>query len=379
MRWTTGRVVLYGVLLAAIAAIVWVLGVPGARIRLSSIHLPPGFHIAVFADSVPNARSLALGSGGTVFVGSREAGAVYALRDRDGDGSADSVYVLARGLLSPNGVAFQGGALYVAEISRILRFDSIETRLARPPAPVIVYDRLPREGHHGWRYIGFGPDSLLYVASGVPCNICVAPSPVFGTMLRFRRPIGATPPEIFAAGIRNSVGFDWDPATRDLWFTDNGRDWLGADAPDDELNHAPRAGMHFGFPFCHQGNLLDPEFAAGRACAEFTPPAALLDAHVAALGMRFYTGEMFPPRYRGVFIAEHGSWNRIIPVGYRVVLVRFEAGRATPEVFAQGWLGARSRPAWGRPVDVLVMPDGALLVSDDRAGAVYRISYLARP
>jgi glucose/arabinose dehydrogenase len=280
---------------------------------------------------------------------------------------------LLRGLGVPNGVAFRDGALYVAETGRILRYDSIETRRYRPPKPVVVTDRLPREGHHGWRYIGFGPDGWLYVGSGAPCNVCDPPGELFAAILRVC-PEGGRP-EVFARGVRNTVGFDWHPATHELWFTDNGRVWLGADAPPDELDRAPRAGLHFGFPFCHGGTMLDPDFGSGHRCADYVAPERPLGAHVAALGMRFYTGTMFPPEYRGqIFIAEHGSWNRVIPVGYRITLVRVQDGRAVSyEPFAKGWL--RGGSAWGRPVDLLVLPDGALLVSDDKAGVVYRIAY----
>jgi glucose/arabinose dehydrogenase len=281
--------------------------------------------------------------------------------------------VIARRLNSPNGVAFRDGALYVAEISRILRFDDIEARLGNPPAPAVVSDRFPGDGAHGWKFIAFGPDGWLYVPVGAPCNICEPPTPLHQTITRLR-PDGSGL-EVFARGVRNSVGFDWHPGTKTLWFTDNGRDWMGDDQPPDELNHAPRSGMNFGFPYCHGRDLPDPEHGRKHACSEFTPPARELGAHVAALGMRFYTGGMFPPEYRQqIFVAEHGSWNRSTPIGYRVSLIRLDGDRVVKyEVFAEGWL--RNGRPWGRPVDVLVMPDGALLVSDDHAGAIYRISH----
>jgi glucose/arabinose dehydrogenase len=366
------RIAVWGATALLAGAVLWLRGC-GAGRHLGSQRLPRGFTIAVYADSVDDARSLALGDRGTVFVGSREAGVVYALVDTNRDGRADEILHLLRGLGTPNGVAFRDGALYVAEVWRILRYDSIETRLRHPPKPVLVTDRLPREGHHGWRYVGFGPDGWLYVGSGAPCNICNPPGELFAGILRLH-PDGSDL-QVFARGVRNTVGFDWHPATRELWFTDNGRDWLGPDAPPDELDRAPRAGLHFGFPFCHGGTILDPDFGAGQRCADYTAPERVLGAHVAALGMRFYPGTMFPPAYREqIFIAEHGSWNRVIPVGYRITLVRLENGRAVSyEPFATGWL--RGGSAWGRPVDLLVMPDGALLVSDDKAGVVYRISY----
>lgn len=373
---TIVRVVVWGGTALLAAAVLWLRGCGQPR-RLSAISLPRGFSIALYADSVPDARSLALGDRGTVFVGSRGAGTVYALSDTNRDGRADEVIPLLRGLDTPNGVAFRNGALYVALVSRILRYDSIEQRLRNPPPPVVITDRLPTEAHHGWRYIGVGPDAWLYVASGAPCNICTPPGEQFAAILRMRPRTGAQP-QVFARGVRNSVGFDWHPRTHELWFTDNGRDWLGPDEPPDELNRAPVIGLHFGFPFCHGGTTLDPEFGKGRRCADYVPPERGLGAHVASLGMRFYTGTMFPVEYRGqVFIAEHGSWNRIIPVGYRITLVRLENGRPVSYApFAKGWL--RGGSGWGRPVDLLVMPDGALLVSDDKAGVIYRISYGGR-
>ena len=346
----------------------------GVGLHLKSIQLPAGFKIKLFAKDVDGARSLAVGEKGTVFVGSRDKGAVYALPDADGDGKADRVVTIARGLDSPNGVAFRDGALYVAEIGRIIRFDAIESHLDSPPAPVVVNDSFSKEGTHGWKFIRFGPDGKLYVPVGAASNVGVYEDERFATMMRMN-PDGSGL-EIFARGIRNTVGFDWDPETGELWFTDNGRDWLGDDIPPDELNHAPLPGLHFGFPYRFGQNQPDPEYGDKIPAGLVTVPAALdLPAHAASLGMRFYNGGMFPEQYQGnVFIAEHGSWNRTTPIGYRISLVRMEAGRAVSyEVFAQGWLEARS--AWGRPVDVLVMPDGSLLVSDDRGDAVYRISY----
>ncbi len=341
--------------------------------QLDLITLPPGFVIENYATDVPGARSLALGSDGTVFVGSMRPGKVYALTDRNGDDRADEVITIASGLNVPNGVAFRNGALYVAEISRVLRFDDIVERLNDPPEPVVVNDGLPTERHHGWKFIAFGPDDKLYIPVGAPCNLCEEEDERFATIMRMNA--DGRDLEVFARGVRNSVGFDWHPATGELWFTDNGRDRLGDDVPPDELNRAPHGGLHFGFPYCHGGDIPDPQYGRQRSCSEFTPPARRLGPHVAAIGMRFYTGLMFPEVYRNrIFIAEHGSWNRSVPIGYRVTLVRLEGDRAVSyEPFAEGWL--QGREAWGRPADVLVMPDGALLVSDDRAGAVYRISY----
>lgn len=349
----------------ALLIVLW-LGGCASGPRPDEIRVPPGFVVSVYSDNVPQARSLALGSRGTLFVGGKEKD-VHAVPP--GGGKALRI---ATGLQEPHGVAFRDGALYVAERSRILRYDGIEARLADPPAPAVVLADLPRYKHHGLRTLRFGPDGMLYVAVGAPCNICL-PEERYGVLLKVHASTGNK--EIFARGVRNSVGFDWHPQTRELWFTDNGRDLLGHHAPPDELNRAPRAGLHFGYPFCHGGDLPDPEFGARRACREFSPPAAKLGAHVAALGMRFYTGAQFPDAYRGaVFIAEHGSWNRKPMSGYRVSVVKLRDGMpAAYETFADGWL--QGERAWGRPVDVIVAPDGALLVSDDKAGAVYRIAY----
>ncbi len=367
--------------LIALAAGVGVASRAAQSVPLETITLPPGFRIELYAANVPMARHMALSPGGTVFVGSMRLGArrkyeVYALTDRNKDNRADEVITVARGLDTPNGVAFHNGALYVAEMTRIVRFDNIDANLKTPPPPVVVADTLPGGDQHGWKTIAFGPDGKLYVTVGAPCNICDNRSQDdrLGTILRMN-PDG-TGAEVYARGVRNSVGLEWHPVTRELWFTSNGRDMLGDDVPPDTLNRATKAGQDFGFPYCHAGDIPDPEFGKTRACAEFTPPARKLGAHVASLGLAFYTGSMFPPAYRNqIFIAEHGSWNRSRKAGYRVTLVRLDAaGRGTrDEPFAEGWLQGEQN--WGRPVDVLVMPDGALLVSDEQANAIYRISY----
>jgi glucose/arabinose dehydrogenase len=343
----------------------------GRRLQFDSIDLPRGFTIELFADSVVGARSLALGDQGTVFVGSREAGRVYALVDGNHDGVAEEVVTIARGLNVPNGVAFREGSLYVAEISRILRYDSMESRLRNPPAPVVLVDGLPTEQHHGWKFIRFGPDGRLYIPVGAPCNTCLPEDSTYASILSVNADGGDL--RLEASGIRNSVGFDWHPATGDLWFTDNGRDWMGENEPPDELNHRTHRGEHFGFPYCYGQGIPDPDYQQ-RSCQELSGATVELGPHVAALGMRFYTGTTFPPEYRGqVFIAEHGSWNRLLANGYRITVVKERNGRFEYEVFATGW--ETMNRVWGRPVDVMVMPDGALLVSDDRADAVYRISH----
>lgn len=340
---------------------------------LDLIKLPPGFSISIYASDVRNARQMALGDNGTLFVGTRQAGRVYAVVDKDNDHHADDVYVLLRRGKMPSGVAFRDGALYVAEVNRILRFDDIEKNLAAPPPPVVINDSYPNEAFHGWKFIAFGPDGKLYVPVGAPCNNCERDNTIFASITRLNA--DGTGREIFARGVRNTVGFDWHPTTKELWFTDNGRDLLGDEIPADELNHAPKPGLHFGFPYIHQGDTPDPKFGKGHSPEDFTPPALKLDPHVAAIGMRFYTGTMFPEKYRNqIFIAEHGSWNRSQKIGFRVTLARLQDNNVVSyETFAEGWL--QDEQAWGRPADVLVMPDGSLLVSDDSAGLIYRITY----
>ena len=342
---------------------------------LDKIKLPDGFKIEVYADDVTNARSLELSPDGTLFVGTRNEGKVYALKDTDGDNRIDEKYTIASGLKLPNGVAFRDGSLYVAEVSRILRFDNIEANLDNPPEPVVVYDEYPTDTHHGWKFIDFGPDGKLYVPVGAPCNICESPE-IYASITRIN-PDG-TDMEIVQHGIRNTVGFTWHPETNDLWFTDNGRDWMGDDEPACELNHAPRDGMHFGYPYCHEGDLPDPEFGDKRDCSEFTPPVQDLGPHTAPLGIEFYTADQFPPKYKNqVLFAEHGSWNRSTKIGYRVMMVTLDENyNATSyEPFAEGWLEEDKDDVWGRPVDLEFLPDGSMLVSDDYADVIYRIYY----
>ena len=375
-----------------------------APIHLDRIKLPPGFKIDVYAENVENAREMVLSPGGVLFVSTRRAGNVYALIDVKHANKADQIITIARGLENPNGVAFRDGALYVAERSRVLRYDNIEKHLDQPPKPAVVRDDFPTEAHHGWKFIAFGPDGWLYVPVGAPCNICKSKDAIYASIARIS--VDGTKREIYAHGVRNTVGFDWHPDTHVLWFTDNGRDDMGDDLPPDELDRAPGPGLHFGYPYCHGTDIPDPQFGKEKPCNQVTPPAANLGPHVAALGMRFYRGSMFPPEYRkNIFIAEHGSWNRSIPRGYDIVRVRLQGDKVvSQEVFASGWLppdpkredpnqgysmradeqadasnrGGKRLQAWGRPVDVLVMPDGALLVSDDTANAIYRISYGAK-
>lgn len=342
-------------------------------VTYDGIKLPKGFKIEVYADDVPNARSMVLSSSGILFVGTRNEGNVYAVLDNDKDNKADEVITIDSGLKMPNGVALLNGDLYVAEVSRILKYKDIENSFRNSPEPEIVFDDYPTETHHGWKFIAFGPDEKLYVPVGAPCNVCYKENKIYSSITRIN-PDGSDL-EIFAHGVRNTVGFDWHPETKELWFTDNGRDMMGDNIPPDELNRASEKDMHFGFPFVHGKDIKDPEFGEGKNPNDYTPAAQELGPHVAALGMRFYTGEMFPDEYKNqIFIAEHGSWNRSKKIGYRVMLVKLEDGKAVSyEPFAEGWLQGES--VSGRPVDVLVMPDGALLVSDDYAGVIYRISY----
>lgn len=348
---------------------------------LNRLKLPPGFKIELYAENVDGARSLALGENGTVFVGTfvhkkngkdETPGKVYALVDRNRDHKADEVLTIAEKLNMPNGVAFRNGALYVAEINRILRYDHIEKNLAKPPQPVVVNDSYPKETWHGWKFIRFGPDGKLYVPVGAPCNTCERDAP-YASITRINA--DGTGREIFAKGIRNTVGFDWHPVTKELWFTDNGRDEWGDDRPPEELNHAPQAGLHFGFPYRFGKGLVDSTFKTNLPASAFQPAALEMPAHVAPLGMRFYTGSSFPEEYRNqIFIAQHGSWNRSQPQGYRIALVRLQDNRvASYEHFITGWL--LEDKYWGRPVDIMVMPDGALLISDDFGNCVYRVSY----
>ena len=354
--------------------------IASAAPQLDALRLPDGFRVELLTDTVPNARQMTLGRSGDgkgiVYVGSAGAGKVYAVEY--GASGRGTVRTIAAGLQLPTGVAYRDGALFVGALARVLRFDAIDDKLASPPAPVLVSDRLPSDMHHGRRFIAFGPDGKLYVSIGAPCNICLADER-HGVIERMN--VDGSAIETVARGVRNSVGFDWSPVDRTLWFTDNGRDMLGDDLPADELDRVTRTGEHFGFPFCHQGDSADPEFGAQRPCGEFTAPAAKLGAHVAALGMRFYEGTQFPAAYRGnIFIAEHGSWNRSRKSGYQVVRVVVDGqGRAAaPEPFLQGFLqvdGNGREAVWGRPADVLPLPDGSLLVSDDLAGAIYRVRY----
>jgi glucose/arabinose dehydrogenase len=340
--------------------------------NLDKIKLPPGFKIALYAE-VKHARSMDLSPKGTLFVGTRKDDKVYAVRDENGDKFAEKKYIIADNLNTPNGVAYKNGDLYVGEISRIIKFDDIENNLGSPPPYTIVNDSYPDKSHHGWKYIAFGPDGKLYVPVGAPCNICESEKEIFATITRMN-PDGSER-EIVQKGIRNSVGMAWHPETKELWFTDNGGDWLGDDEPACELNRAHKDNMNFGYPYCHQGDLPDPKIGDKFDCSEFEQPAQKLGPHVAPLGLEFYTGGQFPHEYKNqLFIAEHGSWNRSKKIGYRITLVKLKNNKAVSyTVFAEGWL--QGGKAWGRPVDIELMADGSMLVSDDSNGKIYRIWY----
>lgn len=340
------------------------------------LDMPDGFSAEVFADDVPNARQLALGENGTVYVGSRSAGNVYALTDTNGNYRADSTYVIAEDLQLPSGIAYRNGNLYIAAVNTIYRLDNIDQNLGNPPDLKTVTDQYPTDKHHGWKYIAFGPDNKLYVPVGAPCNTCESDDEIFASITRIN-PDGSDL-EVVARGVRNTVGFDWDPTTGDLWFTDNGRDWMGDDRPPDELNHLTETGQHFGYPYKHGEDIWDPDFGEqGKEMdREFRAPVQELDPHVAPLGMIFYTGDMFPEEYKNqILIAEHGSWNRSDKIGYRITKVTLQNGDTTSyEPFIDGWL-QENDAVWGRPVDLLQLPDGSILISDDHSDVIYRITY----
>lgn len=341
---------------------------------LEKLILPTGFSISIYADNVANARTLTLGETGIVYVGTRQQGYVYAIEDKDGDGYAEKRYIIATDLYMPNGVAYKDGDLYVAEINRIIRFNNIDKQLNRPPKPQIVYDKLPSDKHHGWKYLAFGKDNRLYTLVGAPCNICLPKEAIYTSLIRLNTDGSGF--ERIANGIRNSVGFDWHPVTHQLFFTDNGRDYLGDELPSDELNKWTTKGQHFGYPFCHAGNIPDPELSGTKSCKQFTAPEWTFKAHLAPLGIRFYTGNQFPKKYKNqLFVAQHGSWNRSKPHGYRIVLVEFKNNKpVAEEIFISGWL-TEDDEVLGRPTDILQIKDGSLLIADDTLGVIYRVVY----
>jgi glucose/arabinose dehydrogenase len=344
---------------------------------LDSLIMPDGFNIEVYAR-VNNARSMAMSPNGTLFVGNRKGGAVYAVQDRNKDHKADTLYTIAENLNQPNGVAFKDGVLYVAEIDKLWRYDDIEAHFD-DPVPTLVYDDFPKDSHHGPKFIAFGPDGKLYVPVGAPCNVCeTKPDTYYASIIKMDT--DGSHREVVARGVRNTVGLAWHPITGELWFTDNGRDMLGDDIPPCELNRLTVEGEHFGFPYCHAGEILDPEFGIGKNCADYTAPVMKLNAHVAPLGLNFYTVDMFPASYKNkIIIPEHGSWNRSDDAGHSghlLSIVTEENGVGVAyETFVEGFLNKNSNTSWGRPVAVLVLDDGSVLISDDKSGTIYRMTY----
>lgn len=344
--------------------------------KLNQLKLPPGFKIELYAR-VPFARQLALADN-LLFVGAKQNDKVHVIVDKDRDNKSDAVIPIT-GFKSPNGVAVKDDTLYIGEVDRILKIENISKVYGDNPQTTLYKDGLPADTHHGWKYIRFAPDGTLYTAQGMPCNVCEKEDPIYGTILKLDK---NNKWQVFASGVRNSVGFDWQPGTGDLWFTDNGRDWLGDDLPPDELNHAKAAGMFFGFPYRYGDNVPDPEYgdklrfgAKVKDANALTAPAKSLNAHVAALGMRFCASKSFPSQYQNtVFICEHGSWNRSKPIGYRIMAVDLSQDPPTYTPFITGWQQPDGTP-WGRPVDLTFASDGSMFISDDHAGVVYRLSY----
>jgi glucose/arabinose dehydrogenase len=341
------------------------------KLPLDKLKAPKGFNIEVYASGMPNARSMALGAKGTVFVGSRLQDKVYAIVNKDGK---REVKVLESGLYRPNGVAFKDGTLYIAELSQISKIDNVEDKLDNPPKPTVIYTDLPKDEAHGWKFIAIGPDNKLYIPVGQPGNN-VLHDKDHGQIRRIN--LDGTGRETIALGVRNTVGFDWNPVNKQLYFSDNGRDWMSEDVPEDELNRVTKVGQDFGAPYCYQGNLPDPEFGWGHSCSEFVPPIMLTGPHSAGLGLRFYTGSTFPKKYKdAIFLARHGSWNRTKKFGGDILAVYLNKDGTvkSSEPFITGFLQPDNNYV-GRPVDVMNMPDGSVLISDDWNGAVYRVSY----
>ncbi|WP_138431828.1 PQQ-dependent sugar dehydrogenase [Fodinibius saliphilus] len=349
---------------------------PPSENIIKKLTLPEDFSVEVYAEDLPDVRQLARGDDGTIYAGSRNAGKVYAIADRNNDFKADKVYVIAENLRLPSGIAYREGDLYIGAVSKILKLTNIDSHLQDPPEPKLITEQYPTDGHHGWKFIAFGPDGKLYVPVGAPCNICNPDKDIFATITRINT--DGTNRKIIAKGVRNSVGFDWHPKTGELWFTDNGRDWMGDNRPPCELNHLTKKGQHFGYPYVHGNNIQDPKFGdtAKHIDTEFKAPAQELGPHVAPLGMIFYTGDMFPDSFKNqILIAEHGSWNRSKKIGYRITKVNLKNGEPTSyKPFINGWL-QEQEAVWGRPVDLLQLSDGSVLISDDHSGTIYRVTY----
>ena len=350
---------------------------------LEKIELPDGFKIEIYASDVENARSMTVSPSGTIFVGNRKSDNVFALIDENNDGKVDKKYLITDKLKNmPNGVAFHNGNLYVAEVNKIWVFKDIENKLKLidenglyPEDPILITDDFPSDKHHGWKYIAIGPDNKLYVPVGAPCNICESRDEIYSTITRMD--LDGSNREIYARGVRNTVGFTWNKQTEEMWFTDNGRDMLGDNYPPCELNKVTKPDQHYGYPYCHGGDISDPEFGTKFSCEDFIKPMQNLGPHVAPLGLKFYNGDMFPEEYKGdIFIAEHGSWNRTKKIGYRITRVKIRDNKSVGyEPFISGWLEKDINDAWGRPVDIVILKDGSMLISDDYANVIYRVTY----
>ena len=350
---------------------------------LEKIVLPDGFKIEIYASDVENARSMTVSPSGTIFVGNRKSDNVFALIDENKDGKVDKKYLITDKLKNmPNGVAFHEGDLYVAEVNKIWVFKDIENKLELidengfyPEDPILITDDFTSDKHHGWKYIAIGPDNKLYVPVGAPCNICESRDEIYSTITRMD--LDGSNREIYARGVRNTVGFTWNKETGEMWFTDNGRDMLGDNYPPCELNKVTKPDQHYGYPYCHGGDISDPEFGSKYACEDFIKPMQNLGPHVAPLGLKFYDGDMFPEEYKGdIFIAEHGSWNRTKKIGYRITRVKIKDNKSVGyEPFISGWLEKDINDAWGRPVDVVILEDGSMLISYDYANVIYRVTY----
>jgi glucose/arabinose dehydrogenase len=346
---------------------------PPEEIPIDTIKVPDGFKVELWAHGLPGGRAMARGDKGKLYVGTRGIGRVYEITDQ---GGKRTVRIVAEKMTQPAGVAFRNGSLYVASIDKMLRYDGIEDKPDVQPVDLSSKFNFPPLQHHNWKYLAFGPDEKLYVPFGGPCNICEPPTDEYAQIRRYN-PDGSGM-EVIARGIRNSIGFDWDPRTGDLWFTDNGRDWMGEEGPEEELNHVTKVGLDFGFPYCHANGIPDPQYKRQDPCKGVTMPVALLGPHAAVLGMIFYKGRMFPAAYKDtIFVARKGSWNRTKLFGYDVVNVKVDPDGKNPKVtpFMTGFMDAGQNKFWGRPAYVLQMPDGALLVSDEQIGAIYRVSY----
>ena len=346
---------------------------PPSDIAIDKLQVPPGFKVELWAHSMPGARAMARGDKGKIYIGTRGIGRVYEVTD---NGTERTSRVVVDKLNQPAGIEFRKGSLYVMAIDKMLRFDGIETNANAQPVDMTTAFNLPKEQHHNWKYIKFGPDGKLYVPFGAPCNICVPPTDEYAQIRRYNA--DGTGMEVIARGVRNTVGFDWHPQTKQLWFTDHGRDWMGDNGPEDELNRITKTGLNFGFPYCHANGVADQDIKKDNPCADVTLPVTTMGPHAAVMGIKFYTGKMFPAQYKNVaFVARKGSWNRTEKFGYDVVTVTAGKDGKNPKItpFLTGFLDAKSQAFVGRPAYLMQMPDGSMLVSDEQMGAIYRISY----